>query len=103
VKIEVVFALPSRQELVELSLDENATVEEAIRESGIAESFPDEDLSTCQAGVWGKPVGREHVLEEGNRVELYRPLVIDPREARRQRARSGKSMGRPTRSAKDRD
>jgi putative ubiquitin-RnfH superfamily antitoxin RatB of RatAB toxin-antitoxin module len=94
VNIEVVFALPLRQELVALQVGSGTTVADAIRQSGIAGLFPEEDLSRCQAGIWGKPVGRDHLLQDGDRLELYRPLSLDPREARRQLARMGKSMGR---------
>jgi putative ubiquitin-RnfH superfamily antitoxin RatB of RatAB toxin-antitoxin module len=49
----------------------------------LSEAFPREDLAALQAGVWGKPVARDHRVREGDRVELYRPLEIDPKEARR--------------------
>ncbi|MFQ5547348.1 MAG: RnfH family protein [Woeseia sp.] len=93
-KIEVVFALPQRQELILLTVDDGTTVAAAIAQSGVAEKFPDVDISSCQAGIWGNPVGREHLLQEGDRVELYRPLSMDPREARRKLAAIGRSMGR---------
>ena len=91
--IEVVFGLPSRQELVALSVEPGTTVEAAIEQSGIAKLFPDEDLSVYQAGIWGKPVERHRCVEDGDRVELYRPLAKDPREARRELAALGRSMG----------
>jgi hypothetical protein len=57
--------------------------------------FPEGDLANCQAGIWGKPVGRDHRLKDGDRLELYRPLLMDPREARRKLAADGRSMGQP--------
>ncbi|MFQ5983351.1 MAG: RnfH family protein [Woeseiaceae bacterium] len=101
--IEVAFALPGRQELIALTVDPGTTVDMAIDQSGIADLFPDEDLSACQAGIWGKPVERDHVLQEGDRLELYRPLAIDPREARRKLASLGRSMGQPVEPSKDSD
>ncbi|MEE8343803.1 MAG: RnfH family protein [Woeseiaceae bacterium] len=93
--IEVVFALPARQELISLTVDPGTTVAMAIRQCAIGDLFPEEDLENCQAGIWGKPVGRDHPLQDGDRLELYRPLSMDPREARRKLAADGRSMGQP--------
>lgn len=91
--VEVVYATPERQELVEVGLAPGATVADAIAASGIAARFPDEPVSEAPAGIWGRPVGRSQPLEDGDRVELYRPLVKDPRDARRERAAAGLAMG----------
>ena len=101
--IELVFALPDRQELIALTVDPGTTVDAAIKQSSLADRFPDEDFSTCQAGIWGKPVDRDHPLEDGDRLELYRPLRMDPRDARRKLALSGGSMGQPVDDARDPD
>ncbi len=93
--IEVVFALPERQELISLTVEPGTTVAMAIRQCAIGDLFPEEDLANCQAGIWGKPVGRDHPLKDGDRLELYRPLSMDPREARRKLAAVGRSMGQP--------
>ncbi|MBT8102089.1 MAG: RnfH family protein [Gammaproteobacteria bacterium] len=93
IQVEVVFARADRQQLTQVTLAEGATVAEAIVESCIARQFPDDDLDVLQVGVWGRPVARTHVLSDGDRVELYRELELDPREARRQLALSGKTMG----------
>ena len=82
-RIEVVFGLPDRQELLVVDLPDGSTVGAAIQKSRIARQFPDVDFDALQAGVWGKPTTRRHVVKEGDRVELYRPLAMDPREARR--------------------
>lgn len=101
--IEIVFAMPGRQELISLTVDPDTTVETAISLSAIGDRFPDEDLSSYQAGIWGKLVDRDHPLEDGDRLELYRPLLIDPRDARRRLALSGDSMGRAVGDTKDPD
>lgn len=93
IRVEVVFATAERQALVRVDLCADAVVDDAIEASGIAGDFPDHELSTYQVGIWGRPVGRDHGLQDGDRVEIYRPLVIDPREARRRLAAEGKSMG----------
>lgn len=94
--IEVVFALPNRQKLVELQLDVGATIAEAIEASGLDAEFEDVDFSSCEVGVWSKPQRRDHVLRDKDRVEVYRPLDMDPREARRQLALVGQTMGKGT-------
>jgi len=87
IDIELVYATPARQELLKLAVPARATVADAIELSGIASRFADENLGELQAGIWGRPVERQHRLEDGDRVELYRPLLTDPREARRLRAK----------------
>lgn len=89
--IELAFATPAKQELLTLVVPAGTTVALAIELSGIAARFAEENLPELQAGIWGKPVDRQHRLQNGDRIELYRPLAIDPREARRLRARAGKS------------
>ena len=85
-QVEVVFALAERQVLEAVQLPDSATVADAIEASNIARQFPDIDLGKLQAGVWGKPVERTCPVRDGDRVELYRPLEMDPREARRLKA-----------------
>ena len=85
-QVEVVFALPERQVLVTVSVPDDATVADVLTASRIARQFPD-DLDALQAGIWGQPVDRSQVVKEGDRIELFRPLEMDPREARRLKAR----------------
>ena len=85
-RVEVVFALPDRQLLETITVDEGASVADALRLSGIEERFPDVSLDELQVGIWGKPVERTQALRDGDRVEIYRPLELDPREARRLKA-----------------
>lgn len=94
IAVEVVFALPDRQELLRVALPSGSTVAEGIDASAIASRFPHQDLKSCAVGIWGRLVDRDHVLEDGDRIEIYRPLEIDPRDARRKLAAEGKSMGR---------
>jgi putative ubiquitin-RnfH superfamily antitoxin RatB of RatAB toxin-antitoxin module len=92
IDVEVVFALPDKQHLVQVRLAEGATVADAIAASAIEAAFPDYDLAQCAVGVWGRLVERDRVLVSGDRVELYRALQMDPREARRRLAAAGKTM-----------
>ena len=93
IQVEVVFATAQKQRLVTVTLPVPATVMDAISRSALAERFPAEDFDRLQAGIWGHPVDRSHVLSNGDRVEIYRPLELDPREARRQLAQMGRTMG----------
>ena len=85
-QVEIVFALSERQVLETMELPEGSTVADAIKRSALAQEFPTVDFDQLQAGVWGKLVERGRVLLDGDRVELYRPLMMDPREARRLKA-----------------
>jgi putative ubiquitin-RnfH superfamily antitoxin RatB of RatAB toxin-antitoxin module len=91
IRVEVVFATPADQTLVVLDLDPGATVADAIAAAGLSGSYP----ADLQAGIWGRPVEAGRGLADGDRVELYRPLQMDPREARRLRAAAGESMAGP--------
>ena len=86
IRVQVCYALPERQIVRELTLQEGATVEEAIRASGVLQEAPEIDLGNNRFGVFGKLKALDAVLREHDRVEIYRPLVADPKESRRQRA-----------------
>lgn len=94
ITVEVVFALAERQELVAVTLVSGSTVRDAIDASLITGLFPEHDLSASPVGIWGRLVERDQRVEDGDRVEIYRPLEIDPREARRKLAAEGRYMGR---------
>lgn len=85
-RVEVVFALAEKQELAVVEVPDGSTAGEAIERSLVARRFPDIELGELQAGVWGKPVDRDHIVREGDRIELYRSLEMDPRDARRLKA-----------------
>lgn len=86
--IEVVYASVDRQLLLKASVSAGATVREALASSGIGAVFPELDLQQCPVGVFGKRVThpQTQVVNEGDRLEIYRPLLADPKEARRLRA-----------------
>lgn len=87
--VEVVYATPARQELIEVRVPSGTTIERAIVASGILSRFPEIDLGNASVGVFGKVAGLGTQLSNGDRVEIYRPLEIDPKQARRQRASKG--------------
>ena len=86
IAVEVAYALPERQKLVALQLPESATVSAAIDASTVLKDFPDIPKQGLTVGIFGNVCPMTHVLKSGDRVEIYRPLVYDPKEARRQRA-----------------
>jgi putative ubiquitin-RnfH superfamily antitoxin RatB of RatAB toxin-antitoxin module len=86
ISVEVAFATPDAQVLITVKLAAGSDVECALALSGIYDRFPDHDLRGCATGVWGRVVPRNRQLRNGDRVELYRPLRLDPRDARRERA-----------------
>ncbi|MBF8163169.1 RnfH family protein [Ectopseudomonas hydrolytica] len=93
IAIEVVYALADRQKLLRLSVPAGTTVREAALRSGMQQFFPELDLHQAPLGIFGKAVAKpeERVLEEGERVEIYRPLIADPKEVRKQRAAKAKA------------
>ena len=85
-RVEVAYAAAERQVLVALDVDAGATVETALRQAAGHAAFEDLDLDCMPVGVYGKQVDRGRRLRPGDRVELYRPLLLEPKEARRRRA-----------------
>ena len=92
IRVAVVYALPERQVVEETTVASDATIETVIRASGILEQFPDIDLARNKVGVYGKLGKLADTLHDGDRVEIYRPLIADPKAVRKQRAAQGKVM-----------
>ena len=90
INVEVIYALPEQQPLLRVRLDEGATVEDAIRQSGVLDTFPEIDLARNKVGIFSKLVKLDETLRDKDRVEIYRPLIADPKEVRRKRAEEGK-------------
>ena len=88
-RVEVAYARPDKQQILEISVPEGTTALEAVRLSGITSVFPEIEPESINMGVFGKVIKSpdSHALQEGDRVELYRPLKIDPKQARLNRAR----------------
>lgn len=91
-KVEVAYALPDEQHIFTLEVPPGTTAGQAIELSGVLERFPDIDLGTQKIGIFGKLNKPDQVLRPGDRVEIYRPLIADPKEVRKQRAAEGKRM-----------
>ncbi len=86
INIEVAYALPDEQVILSLEVPDDCTVEEAIKRSGILESYPQIDLATDKVGIFGKMCKLTATLRDKDRIEIYRKLIADPKESRRQKA-----------------
>lgn len=97
IRIEVAYALPQRQRIVALDVEEGCTVLAAIERSGIVREFPEIDLAQARFGIFSAPVTRPDLqtLRAGDRIEIYRPLLIDPKAVRKQRAATNPRQRRP--------
>ncbi|MES2218896.1 MAG: RnfH family protein [Pseudomonadota bacterium] len=87
IAIEVAYATPAKQTIIKLEIEQGATIETAIERSGILELFPEIDLRRQKVGVFSKSRELKNPVHAGERIEIYRPLTIDPKEARRKRAK----------------
>ncbi len=92
IHVEVVYALQNRQKSVSVQLVSGATVRDAVERSGLIAEFPEIDLAVNKFGIWNKLAKADAALRDKDRVEIYRPLIADPKEVRRQRAAEGKVM-----------
>ena len=91
--IEVAYALQDRQSLLRLDVPAGTTVEQAVQRSGLLEQYPDIDLAAAAVGIFGKQVPATTEVKSGDRVEVYHPLIADPKAARRKRAAKAKAQG----------
>jgi hypothetical protein len=92
IRIEIAYALPGEQILKSVQLAPDTTAEQAIRQSGVLEKHPEIDLAKNKIGIFGKLAKLDTVLRDKDRVEIYRPLIADPKEVRKKRAEEGKVM-----------
>jgi uncharacterized protein len=93
ISVEVAYALPHKQKIISLLVEPGTTALQAVERSGIVKYFPEIDIATAKMGIFGQSLGSKgldtaasHVLHESDRVEIYRPLISDPKDARRKRA-----------------
>jgi len=92
IKVEVAYATPQQQVILEVMVSPGCTIEQAIQQSGILESFPEIDLAVNKVGIFGKLSKSTLELKADNRIEIYRPRIADPKEVRSKREAEGKRM-----------
>jgi putative ubiquitin-RnfH superfamily antitoxin RatB of RatAB toxin-antitoxin module len=90
--VEVAYALPAEQVILPIKVAAGTTAESAVKQSGILTKFPEINLAENKIGIFGKLTQLDTVLRDKDRIEIYRPLIADPKEVRRQRAEAGKVM-----------
>ena len=92
IEVEVLYALPHEQTLLKVQVPQGCAVAEAINISGIREKYPAMDPAKNKLGIFGKLSKADAILRDRDRIEIYRPLIADPKEIRRQRVKEGKVM-----------
>ncbi|SFV78099.1 UPF0125 protein yfjF [hydrothermal vent metagenome] len=90
--VEVAYALEKKQTLLELEVSEGTTLKQAVELSGIIDTYPQIDLTKDKTGIFGKIAKLDTILREKDRIEIYRPLIADPKQVRKERAAKGKAM-----------
>ena len=94
ISLEVVYGTPEKQALLEVVVEQGTSVQQAILASGIIKRFPDINLEILKVGIWNRTCKLSDLPKKGDRIEIYRPLIADPKEARRRRAEKAKEEGR---------
>lgn len=90
IDVQVVYAWPERLDLVSVSLPAGSTLQSAVEASGLLQKYPEIDLACARCGIYSQLSKPDTVLRDRDRVEIYRPLIADPKEVRRRRATAGK-------------
>jgi uncharacterized protein len=94
IRVEVVFALPDKATCLTVEVVTGTTAEQAVIQSGIIDKCPEIDANALTLGIWNRTVKPTQALKDGDRIEIYRPLIADPKDARRKRAEKAKEEGR---------
>lgn len=94
IQVEVVYGVPHKQEILTISVEQGTTIEQAIIASDIKSIFPEIDLTLHNVGIWNRSAKLTDVLNDLDRIEIYRPLLADPKEVRKRRAEKAKLEGR---------
>jgi hypothetical protein len=92
IRVEVIYPLPEKQEILSVVVPVGSSVRQAIEASGVLQKYPEIDLAKNKLGVFAKLAKAETLLRDRDRIEIYRPLIADPKEVRKQRAAEGKVM-----------
>jgi len=100
ITVEVAYALPNEQVILSLEVPNDCTVEDVIKRSGILESYPQIDITTDKVGIFGKMCKLNATLRNKDRIEIYRKLIADPKESRRQKAEMERKNAEKEKAAK---
>ena len=94
-EVEVVYALPEKQRVFTVRIEAGTTAEQAVRQCGVLSEYPQIDLADAKLGVFGRRIATSTIVHPGDRIEIYRPLLVDPKAIRRLRAQARRG-GRPS-------
>nr|WP_204794231.1 RnfH family protein [Oceanisphaera litoralis] len=94
IRVEIVYALPQQQTVLSMKVSAGDSVRQVIEQSGMLQQYPEINLDNNMVGVFGRQVKLDQGLHDGDRIEIYRPLLADPKEIRRRRAEQAKEEGR---------
>jgi len=94
ISVEVVYGTPTSQKIIEIAVEDETTVEDAIKSSGIIAAYPEIDLAVNAVGIWNRAARLTDTVTDLDRIEIYRPLLADPKEVRKRRAEKAKEEGR---------
>lgn len=94
ISVEVVYGTPTSQKIIEIKVDEGTSIESAIKDSGIMSIYPEIDLAINAVGIWNRAAKLTDTVIDLDRIEIYRPLLADPKEVRKRRAEKAKEEGR---------
>ena len=92
IQIEICYALPDQQKLLQLTFSEGTTAQQAVSKSGIQKMFPEIEMDHLKLAIFSAIIENDYPLKEGDRIEILRPLLADPKEVRKKRAAAGKKM-----------
>lgn len=92
INVQVVYALPDRQDMVSIKLAAGSTLQRAVEVSGLLQKYPEIDTASGVFGIYARICSPDTVLRDSDRIEIYRPLIADPKEVRRKRSVAVKSM-----------
>ncbi|WP_299007329.1 RnfH family protein [uncultured Shewanella sp.] len=92
--VEVIYALPHLQKRVQIKVSAGTTCIDVVKQSGISAYFPELDLEKVKLGIFSRLIKHDDIIQPGQRIEIYRPLIADPKDVRRRRAEKAKNEGR---------
>ena len=92
IQVEVIYALPEEQNLLVVDVEEGVEISQVIQQSGVLKLYPELDLDTMKVGLFGKIAVMSQKVRDKDRIEIYRPLIADPKEVRKKRAAEGKAL-----------
>ena len=90
--VEVAYALPDQQSLLEIEVPEGVVISEVVKQSKILDDYPELELDKLEVGIFGKFAKLNQKVRDRDRIEIYRPLIVDPKEVRKRRAAEGKRL-----------